>query len=218
MGSDKMSNNVFVKIFGKTIYWLILAFLVFVAGFTALTVFNLPSNYKMFVVMSGSMEPKIKTGSIVVVKQVNNYVKGDVITFKESNNPKITVTHRIFSLKEENNIKVFTTKGDANKSPDLAEIRQGQILGKEILAIPYIGYVINFAKTQTGLMVLIVIPAVIIVYNELMNIKKEALRLIKERKERKLTTKEKIEEKIGEEEIKAENWLKRLIRKIRRNK
>ncbi len=213
-----MSNNEFVKIFGKTIYWLILAFIFFVAGFTALTAFNLPGNYKMFVVMSGSMEPKIKTGSIVVVKPANNYVKGDVITFKESNNPKITVTHRIFSIKEENNTKVFTTKGDANKSPDPAEIRQGEILGKEILAIPYIGYTINFAKTQTGVIVLIVIPAVIIVYNELMNIKKEALRLIKERKERKLTTKEKIEEKIGEEEIKAENWLKRLIRKIRRNK
>lgn len=202
-----------LKIIGKTIYWLILVFLIFVAGFTAMTAFNLPGNYKMFVVMSGSMEPKIKTGSIVVVKPQKEYQEGEIVTFNDSNKPNLSVTHRIFSVKEENNTTVFTTKGDANNSPDINEIRKGQILGKEILAIPYIGYVINFTKTQTGLILVIVIPAVIIIYNELMNIKNEALRLIQERKKRKLTPAENIEEKIGEEVMEVEKEIKKMLPK-----
>lgn len=205
-----------LKIIGKTMYWLILVFLIFVAGFTAMTAFNLPGNYKMFVVMSGSMEPKIKTGSIVVVKPQKEYQEGEIVTFNDSDKPNLSVTHRIFSVKEENDTKVFTTKGDANKSPDINEIRKGQILGKEILAIPYIGYIINFTKTQTGLILVIVIPAVIIIYNEFMNIKNEALRLIQERKKRKLTTKEKIEEKIGEEVIAVEKEVEKILPKKKR--
>lgn len=197
-------------------YWLILVFLIFVAGFTAMTALNLPGNYKMFVVMSGSMEPKIKTGSIVVVKPQKEYQGGEIVTFNDSDKPNLSVTHRIFSVKEENNSKTFTTKGDANKSPDINEIRMGQILGKEILSIPYIGYVINFTKTQTGLILVIVIPAVIIIYNELMNIKNEAIRLIQERKKRKLTTKEKIEEKIGEEVMEVEKEVKKMLPKKKR--
>lgn len=205
-----------IKVLGKVLYWMVLIFLIFVAGFTAMTALNLPGNYKMFVVMSGSMEPKIKTGSIVVVKPQKDYQKGEVITFKDLDRPKLTVTHRIFSIKEENNAQVFTTKGDANKSPDMAEIHKGQILGREILTVPYLGYVINFTKTQTGLIVLIVIPSVIIIYNELLSIKNEAIRLIKERKKRKLSAKEKIEEKVGEEIIEAEKEIKKEVKKVKK--
>ncbi len=198
-----------LKTIGKMFYWLILAFLIFVAGFTALSALNLPGNYKLFMVMSGSMEPTIKTGSVVVVKPEKTYAKGDVITFQDPTKSKTTITHRIFEASD----SAFLTKGDANKTPDTTEIRKGQILGKEILAVPFIGYVINFAKTQTGLILLVIIPAVIIVYNELLSIKNEAKRLIIERRNRKLTPKEEIEEKIGEEIMEVEKEVKKALPK-----
>ncbi|MCL4366902.1 hypothetical protein M1563_01915, partial [Patescibacteria group bacterium] len=59
-------------------------------------------------------------------------------------------------------------------------------------------------KTPTGFILLVIIPATIIVYSELMNIKNETVKLLAERKRRKLNTSEKIEEKIGEELIKLD--------------
>lgn len=170
-------------------------------------------NYKLFVVMSGSMEPTIKTGSVVVIKPQNDYFKGDIVTFQNLTKSKTTVTHRIIEATD----SAYITKGDANKTADTSELRKGQILGKEILAVPFIGYVINFAKTQAGLIILIVIPAVIIVYNELLSIKNEAKRLIIERRNRKLTPKEEIEEKIGEEIMEVEKKVKK-VKKIVKHK
>ncbi len=196
-----------IKNIGKIIYWLILIALFLVAGLTAISALNFPGNYKMMVVLSGSMEPTIKTGSIVVVKPESIYKEGDVITFKDPNKPKYSITHRIAEIKGDK----FITKGDANKAADNDNIGKNQVLGKLLLAVPFVGYPVNFAKTQNGLIILIIIPAVIIIYSELLNIKNETKRLIEARKKRKLTTEEKIKEKIGEEMIKAEKEIKKVI-------
>src|SRR6266498_1989012 len=64
---------------------------------------------KALVVRSGSMEPTLPVGSLIVAKKQSHYQVGDVITFKQGNS---FVTHRI------NNIEngAFQTKGDANKT------------------------------------------------------------------------------------------------------
>jgi signal peptidase I len=96
---------------------------------------------------------------------------------------KTTVTHRINSLSLQDSS--YITKGDANKSVDLSEVRKGNILGKVIFSIPYLGFVLNFTKSQTGLIFIIIIPAVLIIYSELLNIKNEAKKLIKVREKKK---------------------------------
>ena len=152
----------------KVIYWLVLAALILVPGLTV-------GNYKLLVVLSGSMEPTIKTGSIVVVKPQSSYQTGDVITFSEKNNPKITTTHRVFGINDGG----FITKGDANNSTDSARVATGQIIGKTIFSVPYLGYPVSFAKTQQGLLLLVIIPAIIIIYSEILTIKNEILKLLK---------------------------------------
>lgn len=183
-----------------------------VAGLTAFSALNIPGSYKLMVVQSGSMEPAIKTGSIVVIKPEENYQKGDVITFKDPEKPKITVTHRILEVKNDSGSITYTTKGDANKTSDMSKVGKNQVLGKEVLSVPRVGYLIDFAKTREGLIILVIIPAVIIVYSEILSIKREALRLIKARKNRKLTLKEEIEEKVGEEIIEAEKTIKKITK------
>lgn len=201
------------KNIGSVVYWVIVFILLAIAGLTALSTLNIPGNYKLFVVQSGSMEPTLKTGSIVISKPEIDYSRGDIVTFNSTaGNKKSTVTHRIYSVNNENSQITFMTKGDANKAPDINKLTKSQIVGKTIFSVPYIGYPINFAKTQAGLIILIIIPAVIIIYSEILNIKNEAIKILKSRKQ-KLSVREKIEVAIGKEEIAIEKAVKEEIKK-----
>lgn len=171
--------------------------------------------FKLFVVQSGSMSPAIKTGSLILVTPSPKYAPGDVITYKtkegvDIKNPKALVTHRIVDTVQKEDGVYYITKGDANNSNDSLEIGNYLVLGKVTASIPYLGYPVGFAKTQTGFIVLIVIPATLIIYSEMITIKNEAKRLLAERKKRKLTPFEKAEVAVGEEVMVVEKSVKRL--------
>lgn len=135
----------------------------------------------IFIVQSGSMEPSIKTGSAVITIKSDSYERNDVITFKNAN--KATVTHRIqYKFDEENN---YLTAGDANKTLDQGKVSNQQIIGKVIFTLPYAGYVAGFAKTPKGFILLVIIPATIIIYEEFKYLKKELLKLTAKYKKRK---------------------------------
>lgn len=181
MEEKKKKNK--LSLIGKVVYWLILISLILVAGVTAGSLIDIPGNYKLLTVQSGSMEPAIKMGSVVAVKPFGEYHKGEVITFTaDPKNPQDSVTHRVLEIKEDG--KEFVTKGDANKTPDPKAVLKNQVLGKVILIVPYLGYPINFAKTPEGLVLLVIIPAVLIVYSELKKVKEELL-LMKDRIKKK---------------------------------
>jgi len=171
-----------MKVLKKTAYWLVLGVLVLVGGLVAASTFNIPGAYKFLVVRSGSMEPAIKQMGIVVVKPSEEYRKGEVITVADPVDPEITVTHRIFDIEETEGEKLFVTKGDANDSPDSEKVGEEQIWGKVVFTLPYLGYPVSFAKTMEGLILLVIIPAVIIIYDELRKIKEEIIKLKRERK------------------------------------
>lgn len=152
-----------------------------------MSAFGFPKQYQFFVVQTGSMEPAIPTGSVILVQPQESYQVGDVVTVKispEANprNPNLTVTHRITEITEENGERLYTTKGDANAAADLDLRPQDSVIGRSLVHVPYLGYPVGFAKTQIGFIVLIVIPATLIVYSEILSIKKEIKRKIKERK------------------------------------
>ena len=193
-------------------YWVVFAALVVIAGLLAVSSLPVPGNYRLYTVLSGSMSPAIRTGSLVAVRPAPAYKKGDIITFVSLDNPKETVTHRVFALKTAGGSTAYITKGDANSTADPAAVSPKAILGKTVLSVPLLGYPLGFAKTQLGFIVLIVIPAVLIIYNELLTVKKETVRLLKKRRKRKLTPKEELEEKIGKEIIAAEKAAKKLTK------
>ena len=171
----------------NTVYFSLVIFLVFIAGLVILTSFNLIPGWRLYTVQSGSMEPKLKTGSLVLIKPGTDYQVGEVITYrteaeKDLENPTNTVTHRIIEINDSQDPVLYVTKGDANNTPDPAPIREELIMGKLAFALPFVGYLVSFAKTQTGLLVLIIIPATIFIYTELMNIKREVLNIIDKRK------------------------------------
>ncbi len=97
-------------------------------------------HYWAIAVATGSMEPKIKKGDVVVIEKIdNNYnklKKGDVIAFEYRN---VVIVHRLINIIEEDDKYYFYTKGDANNKPDNFIIEENMILGEVNLKIPFIG-------------------------------------------------------------------------------
>lgn len=209
----KIKHKYYNKIFScfLIITLLVGSFIIFFSSFV-----DSPLNLKIMAVYSGSMEPTLKRGSMVFIKKEKKYSKGDIITFRSKPEDIETTTHRIVVIREASKGETtsYITKGDFNKTPDIKKVLKPLVLGKVIISIPWLGYIVIFSKTLAGLVILIVIPATIIIYSELINLKSEAIRLIRERKKRKLTMKEKIEEKIGEEIILVEKEVKKDIKKV----
>jgi len=134
-----------------------------------MNIVNFLLGLRLFIVLSGSMEPAIKTGGVVLVSKSPVYNIGDVITFKNTGNTN--VTHRVqYKFPESNE---YLTSGDANKDFDNGKVNGENIVGKVIFTVPYLGYVGNFAKTPRGFILLVIIPATIIIYEELKSLKKE---------------------------------------------
>jgi signal peptidase len=129
-----------------------------------------PFGYEVKVVMSGSMEPVIKTGGIVVIAPQSSYNVGDIITFGPDTEKQIPVTHRVVEKTGNGRTAIFHTKGDANEERDQSETKGSQVIGKVLFTLPYIGYVIEFARTPLGFALLIGIPALLIILDELANI------------------------------------------------
>ena len=126
--------------------------------------------YQVKIVQSGSMEPAIKTGGIVVIAPSNTYGVGDVVTYGKDTQSQIPVTHRIVEKAGEGRSVVYRTKGDANQDIDPRAVTQGSIIGKVALSIPYIGYVIQYARTPVGFIILVGIPALIIILDHMADI------------------------------------------------
>jgi signal peptidase len=124
------------------------------------------------IVESGSMEPTIKTGSLVFIVPSKTYRVGDIITFSSSG-AKIPTTHRIADAREENGTVRYTTKGDANEEADAKSIPEGAIIGTVRLAVPFAGYIVDFARQPLGFSLLIVLPALLIIVGELETIWRE---------------------------------------------
>ncbi|MDO8435923.1 MAG: signal peptidase I [bacterium] len=157
------------KIF-KYIYYVVLAFIVAVALLLIVSIFPITGNYKVMTVISGSMAPAIKTGSVVIVKPASDYKIGDVITFGPYSKTKAPTSHRIYDIKVVNSQPVYITKGDVNNAPDTREIQKSDIVGKVLFSVPYLGYAVDFAKKPIGFMLIIIVPAAVIVFDEIKKI------------------------------------------------
>lgn len=128
------------------------------------------------IVQSGSMEPAIKTGSIVVVKPVSDYQVDDVITFVFSPTDQIPTTHRIVEERIVGGASRYITKGDANEDRDPREVLERNVDGKVLFSIPFLGYLLDFARQPLGFGLLVGIPAAYVVFEEATKIVSEVRR------------------------------------------
>ncbi len=107
--------------------------------------------YALLEVVSGSMEPTIHIGDIIVINTNENaYKVNDIVTFKDINGA--FVTHRILSIEEENMI----TKGDNNNTED-ESMSTKSIIGKYVMKIPGAGKLLAAFKTPFVMIMILII-------------------------------------------------------------
>lgn len=90
-----------------------------------------------FIVETGSMEPAIKKGELIVVSKNDNYKVGDIVTILDDEN--YIYTHRII----DKNDKYIITKGDANDLTD-ETILEKNIIGKVIFHSNILGFFVIY--------------------------------------------------------------------------
>lgn len=137
--------------------------------------FHLLSNqvggWRGFVVQSASMEPTIMTGSLVLTQTTHpsQLQEGDIITFIKPDKGREFITHRISESTHEETLSTFKTKGDNNSNEDNWVLAGGGVVGKVAYTIPYMGYALSFSQSKIGIVLLILIPALWIIYDEIGN-------------------------------------------------
>lgn len=118
--------------------------------------------YKPFIVLSGSMEPGIMTGDMVLVKNTDagNLQAGDVIAYKSG---EAVITHRIIDVTTENGEVRYVTQGDANDSADQTTVRPTDVEGVYQTRIPGMGNAAMFMQTTTGMIIFVVCPLLLFI-------------------------------------------------------
>ena len=105
-----------------------------------------------YVVLSGSMEPTINTGSLCFINKHTEYEsikEKDIIAFKMKDGT--LVTHRAVEITENG----IVTKGDNNKEIDSNKVTKQNFVGKDLFWIPKVGYLVKTFQSTKGKIIII---------------------------------------------------------------
>lgn len=136
----------------KIISWVYSIFLLLIISSSLVAIFlssNSYGSYQFKTVLSGSMEPDISVGSLVVVKKTrpNKLKVNDIISFSANGQ---VITHRIIFIE---NTGEIITKGDANNYEDATY--EKEIIGKVLVSIPKVGYFFRLLQSVSGKIALV---------------------------------------------------------------
>lgn len=129
--------------------------------------------YNLYYIVTGSMEPTIAVGDIILSKQasVEELKVGDIVTFTGESGEldgKI-VTHRIQSVYEENGQIYVITKGDANTIND-PPLRGEAVLAVMKCRVPLLGSLVRVINTPLGFLTLVITPLLISLVKEIIDL------------------------------------------------
>jgi signal peptidase I len=119
---------------------------------------------KSLTVLSGSMEPTIHVGDIVVVRQISPLDAriGDVVTFRDPAERDKLITHRVRKMSVADSVVSFETKGDANTSVERWKIGTDGTIGLVMYRVPKLGYALFYVHGTLGRLLLVVVPALLL--------------------------------------------------------
>lgn len=186
---NKQKAKKWISNITTTILFIVLIFMIFIVISTKASggepqVFG----YQLKTVLSGSMEPGIKTGSIIAVKpggDMTRFKVGDVITFMEEEN--MLVTHRITEVIHSGEHVMYKTKGDNNETEDMNPVLSENVVAVYAdFTIPYVGYFVEFAKSKAGSALLMILPGILLFGYSIFSIFQTVARLEKAAKQNSL--------------------------------
>lgn len=122
--------------------------------------------YCPLIVLTGSMEPEISSGDLIICKQIegSEVQVGDVIAFFDPDSTGTAVlTHRVTRITEQDGTLAFITKGDANNAEDRTPVTADRLVGGYQFKISGAGNVAMFMQTTAGLVVCVIVPLVLLI-------------------------------------------------------
>lgn len=151
----------------KTAMALVLIVLVILGFFQGLK-WSLKTDYPVLAVVSTSMVPTLNVGDLLIVqgttaKDINaNYGTGDIVIFKDKNDPNYRIVHRAVSKELKSDGWWITTHGDNNPPYD-ETFNETQLIGKVILRIPYLGNLSLLTQSEGSIYLFFMMAIVLII-------------------------------------------------------
>ena len=118
---------------------------------------------RVYVIYGGSMGSALPAGSIGITETVDSETLkvGDVVAIKRPGRAT-PVLHRITDMESNGDTMVYTTKGDSNDSPDPKPVTLQGSGDRVVFAIPYLGYLVHFARGVIGRLLLLLLPSLLL--------------------------------------------------------
>ena len=120
--------------------------------------------YQVYVIKSDYFSPEVAAGSLAIgrkadLEQINT---GDIITYRSAGDPAAIAAGRIAEINRENGLRMIDVSG-AVASGERQSVAPEAVIGRLIYAVPYIGYLVDYAQTREGLILLIFVPGILII-------------------------------------------------------
>lgn len=121
------------------------------------------AGYRPIVITSGSMEPGIARGDVLIISNSRAIKVGDVVTYRPLTGRIDLITHRVVGIEKTNQGLLYYTKGDSNRTADAYPIPETNVAGVSVQRIPKIGLLALLARNTTFLL----LAASVLVVSEL---------------------------------------------------
>lgn len=153
--------------------------LILAIGYVTLNYVPFIAKYDHYAIATGSMEPIIMTGDVVIIDNsvdVDDLETGQIVAFYadiRDNGTEEVVVHYLYSIEEIDGDNVYRTKPAINDRLDPWELTDDDILGVHVLTVKNIGSFLMFAQSTLGRIILIVDLVVIYLILEIFSSSKK---------------------------------------------
>jgi signal peptidase I len=161
-----------IKQFKNYLYYFGVLLIILFYIFLSLPSISFLKKINFFAVKSGSMSPTFKKNSLLLVKKLDEYQIGDIITYYPYSftNSTETITHRIQKKVEKDNLIYYQTKGDASTAVDPNLVPGHRIVGKVIKFFPNLGWFNNVMSKNSWVKLCFGLPGMAVIFVELKKI------------------------------------------------
>jgi signal peptidase I len=123
-------------------------------------------------VMSGSMEPAVGVGDVVIDSRVSpaDVRVGNIVTFPDPEQPSRLITHRVRQVRLADGVAHFVTKGDNTNTAERWDLPASGSIGRVEYRIPLLGFLVFWLHGPFARIALIVLPALLLAAFELRRI------------------------------------------------
>jgi signal peptidase len=126
-------------------------------GFALLLAVPPITGHRSLTVLSGSMEPTLETGSVVVDEVIHptDARIGDILTFSDPEDRDREITHRLRDVRVRGGTAYMVTRGDANDTGERWSVPVDGKVGRVVLHVPKLGHVRALAGSRNGYLILL---------------------------------------------------------------